>query len=269
MSRLFTYTGLILRARPTGESNREICFLSVEEGLLQATVFGGPKSKLRAHAAPYHQGTLWIYRDPVRDSRKLTDFDVLSWRPGLRERYERSAAAAAMAETILACHGGGGNWEAAVNLVSASMDALENADEGCCKRILIRFLWNWGDILGLRPDLNHCGACACEPPENGLLWYDGFEGSLLCSSCAGISPAGASIVEAKYPLESINTETPGLLPLGSGGRRWLAATQNLEPGLLARYTLDSAAQRQVWTLVTAILAAALGKRLGAWDFHMP
>jgi DNA repair protein RecO (recombination protein O) len=252
MSRLFTYTGLILRARPSGESNREIWFLSAEDGVLRATVFGGPKSKLRAHAAPYHQGKLWIYRDPVKDSRKLTDFDVQSWRPGLRESYERSAAAAALAETILAGHGGGGNWTAALNLVSASLDALENADEGCCKRILIHFLWNWADILGHRPDLDHCGGCgadsACEPPENGLLWYDSSEGALLCPSCTDLS--------------SIET----MLPLGIGGRRWLKAVQDLSPGLLARYTLDGPSQRQVWVLVTAILAEALGKRLGTWDF---
>jgi DNA repair protein RecO (recombination protein O) len=271
MSRLFTYTGLILRARPSGESNREIWFLSAEEGLLRATVFGGPKSKLRAHAAPYHQGRLWIYHDPVKDSRKLTDFDVLSWRPGLREAYERSAAASAIAETVLAGHGGGGNWEAALNLASNALDALESADESCCKRILIHLLWNWADILGHRPDLEHCGACAgsfaagsaCEPPENGLLWYDSSEGTLLCPSCSGLSPD----IKAESPVESVYTEIPaGLLPLGSGGRRWLRAVQDLNPGFLARYTLDSSSQRQVWVLITAILAEVLGKRLGTWDF---
>jgi hypothetical protein len=58
----------------------------------------------------------------------------------------------------------------------------------------------------------------------------------------------------------------GLLPLGSGGRRWLKAVQDLNPGLLARYTLDGLSQRQVWVLITAILAETLGKRLGTWDY---
>ena len=51
-----------------------------------------------------------VYHDPSKDSRKLSDFDVRSWRPGLRELYERAMAADAVAETVLASHGGG--WQA-------------------------------------------------------------------------------------------------------------------------------------------------------------
>jgi DNA repair protein RecO (recombination protein O) len=152
--RLFTYSALILRARPSGESNREAWFLTAEEGILRATVFGGPKSKLRAHVEPYHRGKLWIYRDPVRDSLKITDFDVQSWKPGIRESYERSAAAAAIAETVLAGYGGGGTWEEAFSLADASLDALEAADQRGCELSFIHFLWNWAGILGIRPSLD-------------------------------------------------------------------------------------------------------------------
>jgi DNA repair protein RecO (recombination protein O) len=104
--------------------------------------------------APYHRGKLWIYLDPVRDSRKITDFDVQSWKPGIRESYERSAAAAAIAETILAGYGGGGSWEEVLGLADASLGALETADSGACERAFIYFLWNWAEILGIRPNLN-------------------------------------------------------------------------------------------------------------------
>jgi DNA repair protein RecO (recombination protein O) len=149
--RLFTYSALVLRVRPSGEANRDAWILTAEEGLVRATVFGGPKSKLRASVAPYHRGRLWIYRDPVRDSRKITDFDVQSWKPGIRESYERSSAAAAIAETILAAYGGGGSWEETFGLADASLGALESADPKGCERIFIYFLWNWAGILGIRP----------------------------------------------------------------------------------------------------------------------
>jgi DNA repair protein RecO (recombination protein O) len=152
--RLLTYSALILRVRPSGEANREAWVLTAEEGIVRATVFGGPKSKLRAHVAPYHRGKLWIYLDPVRDSRKITDFDVQSWKPGIRESYERSAAAAAVAETILAGYGGGGSWGEALGLADASLEALEAADALSCERTFIYFLWNWAGILGIRPNLN-------------------------------------------------------------------------------------------------------------------
>jgi DNA repair protein RecO (recombination protein O) len=153
MPRTFTYTALVLRTRPSGESNREAWFLTAEEGLLQATVFGGPKSRLRSHVASFHSGPLWIYRDPVRDSRKVTDFDVQNWRPGLREQYDRTMAADALAETILHSHGGGGNWKAAFTLAGGTLDALEEAADRQCLPILLHFFWNWLDTLGLRPEV--------------------------------------------------------------------------------------------------------------------
>jgi DNA repair protein RecO (recombination protein O) len=171
-----------------------------------------------------------MYRDPVRDSRKITDFDVHSWKPGIRERYERSTAAAAIAETILAGYGGGGAWEDAFRLADASLGALETADEPCCARIFVHFLWQWAEVLGIRPDLDEPsdgGANACEAAGNGVSWEPG---------------------------------------LGPGARRWLAAVRDLAPAQMTRYTLDGAAFRQARAFVTGILGEALGKRLGTWDF---
>ncbi|MDR1374394.1 MAG: recombination protein O N-terminal domain-containing protein [Treponema sp.] len=277
MSRSFIYTALILRVRPSGESNRDAWFLTAEEGILRATVFGGPKSRLRAHAAPYHQGQIWIYHDPVRDSRKLVDFDVRSWRPGLRELYERTMSAGAVAETILAGHGGGGNWGSALAMAEQTLDALEGADGESCGRILIRFLWNWVELLGQRPELNRCASCgnvpggkACEAGGDGLLWYSPREGILLCPSCAGngVTNGAGDRWEDRFG----NRETEdirqgmGLLPVGPGTRRWLNAVGELDPALSIRYTLDRAAGAEAKALVMAVLTGAFGRRLASWDF---
>jgi DNA repair protein RecO (recombination protein O) len=249
MIRSFTYSALVLRVRPSGEANREAWFLTAEEGLIRATVFGGPKSRLRAYIAPYHRGTLWIYRDPAKDNRKVTDFDVLSWRPGLRERYERSAAAAAAAETILASHGGGGGWREALALADAALEALAGADDRACKIILIRFLWKWADILGIRPELNRCASCACEAPEDGVLWYARREAALLCPSCL-LSPGQGAVA------------VPGsAFPVGPGARRWLSAG----PGSPGRKVVEGSALREASALVMELLAGALGRRLDSWD----
>jgi DNA repair protein RecO (recombination protein O) len=195
--RLFIYSALILRARPSGESNREAWMLTAEEGVLRATVFGGPKSRLRAHVEPYHRGRLWIYRDPVRDSRKITDFDVQSWKPGIRESYERSAAAAAIAETILAGYGGGGSWAEAFTLADASLGALEAADEGACERAFIYFMWNWAEILGIRPDVDEAennGAAALGPGARAWL---AAAGELDTLRMARLSMDGVSARQAR------------------------------------------------------------------------
>jgi DNA repair protein RecO (recombination protein O) len=254
MLRTFTYSALVLRIRPAGEANREAFFLTAEAGILAATLYGGPKSRLRSHVAPFHRGTLWLYHDPVRDSWKVTDFDVRSWRPGIREDFNRSMTAFALAETVLAAHGGGGNWAEALALTDRALDALEGSDEGAARRIGIHFLWNWADILGVRPHLDRCASCACEAAPDEVLYYAPGDGGLHCASCVGLSAAGGG-----------RRGPSALSPLGAGGRRWLKAVESLDPALLGRYTLDGESLRQAKSLVTAILRGVLGRGLRGWE----
>ncbi|QQO09052.1 DNA repair protein RecO [Breznakiella homolactica] len=250
MSRSVTYEALVLRVRPSGESNREAFFLTPEEGIVRAILYGGPKSKLRSHVAPFHRGTLWIYRDPAKDSRKVSDFDVRSWRPGIREQYERTIAAGALAETILAGHGGGGNWDEALTLADATLDALDTADERGAAILLVQFLWNWANVLGVQPHTDTCASCACECPADELLWYSKQEGAFVCRRCTDhMDPANSG----------------AYLPVNPGVRRWLTVAGSIHPAELHRYTLDTASAAQAKTLVTGILTGALGRRLASWD----
>jgi DNA repair protein RecO (recombination protein O) len=249
MARTFICRALVLKTAPFGESNREAWFLSAAEGILRAAVYGGPKSRLRAHVSPFHSGTLYYYLDPVRDSRRVNDFDVKSWRPGLRELYERAMAAGAVADTILASHGGGGNWEGALDLAEASLEALAEAGEDAAGRIFTQFLWNWAAFLGLRPDLEDPvrEGRPCEAPPDELLWFDRLEGEFL----GGESRSG-----------------PGdrFLPLNAGARRWLLAVQDAEPARLGRLTADSGSLAQARAAAAALMAGILGKELPSWNF---
>ncbi|MDR0388700.1 MAG: DNA repair protein RecO C-terminal domain-containing protein [Spirochaetaceae bacterium] len=243
MSRNQNYTALVLRVRPQGESNREAFFLTAEEGILRATLYGGPKSKLRSQVAPWHRGRLLLYHDPVRDSRKVSDFDVESWKPGLRELYERSAAAGTIAETILASSGGGGGWDEALALAEESLGALAEADRNGAVFLLIQFIWKWIDFLGQRPSLEYCSSCACEYPPDGVLWYSRYEGNFLCSACAH------------------NPEADDYLELSPGLRRWLGIADRVAPGELRRYTLDAVPAAQARMLGSAIAGGLLGKKV--------
>jgi DNA repair protein RecO (recombination protein O) len=145
-------TALTLRVRPFGENAREGIFLTREDGLLRAAVYGGAKSKLRAYVSPFNSGILYLYHDPVRDTSKVTDFDCLNWRPGLREMYERTMAADEIAKTILA--GFGGNSGEALQTAEETLDALETAPFTRIRPLLIHFWWRWARILGIRPSLH-------------------------------------------------------------------------------------------------------------------
>jgi DNA repair protein RecO (recombination protein O) len=245
MPRTTTYSALVLRSRPSGESNNEIHLLTGEEGIIKATVFGGPKSKLRAYAAPYNSGKVWIYREPVKDYRKISDFDVRSWRPGLRELYERTMAAGGVAETILSSHGGGGDWGISLKIANETLDTLENANEELCSRLLAHFLWRWAGFLGFQPHIDICASCGKEIADNPA-WFSFSENTAFCESCL--------------------TEHAGLLKLNQGCRRWLSATGQLEPSQIYRFSMDNKSFGEVKTLTTAIMTSALGKQLTSWDW---
>ncbi|MCL2043602.1 MAG: DNA repair protein RecO [Treponema sp.] len=253
MARNLCYTGLILRSRPSGEANREIWLLTAEAGLIRVTVFGGPKSRLRAYASPFHSGRVWIYHDPVKDTRKLSDFDVHSWRPGLRELYERAMAADTIAETILASHGGGGNWEDALSIAETALDALALADDETCARIVMWFFWQWIDFLGLRPEFASCSSCGKATDRGAMLRFSPKEGVMICTDCCG-NETKAGIAET----------SPAV---GPGCRHWLETVHLLTPDQLFRHTLDKPSFREAHTLVTAILTEALGKRIAGWDHN--
>jgi DNA repair protein RecO (recombination protein O) len=246
MPRNFISRALVLKTASFGESNREAWFLSADEGILRAVVYGGPKSRLRSHVSPFHSGTLYYYLDPVRDSRRVNDFDVGSWRPGLRELYGRIMAAAAAADTILASHGGGGNWEGALSLAETSLDALAEADEGAAGRLFTQFLWNWAGFLGLRPDLERADGEGrpCEAPPDELLWFDRLEGEFRRDAGAG----------------------DRFLPLNAGARRWLLAAQEREPARFGRVTADGVSQAQARAAAAALMAGILGRELPSWNF---
>jgi hypothetical protein len=108
--------------------------------------------------------------------------------------------------------------------------------------------------LGLRQDILHCPSCACESSADGILLFGSHTGTLRCPSCARGDPAPAD-----------PDGTAGLLPIGPGARRWLNAVGDMNPALLTRYTLDGASLIQAKTLVTGLMAGALGKRLESWD----
>jgi DNA repair protein RecO (recombination protein O) len=259
MSRNAVFSALVLRSRPSGESNTEVSLLTAEEGIIRATVFGGPKSKLRSHAAPYNSGQVWIYRDPAKDYGKLSDFDVHSWRPGLRELYERTMAAAGTAETILYTHGGGGDWNSAMKLAVSTLDALENANEELCERLLVHFLWRWAHFLGLQPHIESCVSCGNKADDHPL-WYSAREGAVICGNCVSGHDENESALSPKI------SSVPGLLQLNPGCRRWLSTAGELDPALLNRYSMDNKSFHEAKSLTTAVMTGALGKRLASWDW---
>jgi recombinational DNA repair protein (RecF pathway) len=162
----------------------------------------------------------------------------------------------AVAETILASHGGG-NWGPALKLGDSVFDALESADDENCGRLLIYFFWHWADILGSRPELNRCISCGKEAAQTDPLLFSPRDGGMLCVDCAG--SMGSTDWENR-------NDSQGLLSINPGCRRWLEASERISPALLNRYSMDEKSGREAKALVRSILTEALGKQLATWDW---
>lgn len=210
--RNLSFEAVVLRCRESPGGDRIVTFLAADSGLVEAFVFGGPKSKLRSLAAPYHAGTAWIYRDPVKDLRKLSDFDARETYPTLRENLRKIWAASYFAETVLRTDAAGGESRAAYNLLRSGLSALDAGVESEVDYVCLQYGWRLLELMGLRPDPHACGQCGTPFPEGRGAMFPRAQGAFRCDRC---TRAG----------DSVNSMDD--LPLSGGALRYLAAAEAL------------------------------------------
>jgi DNA repair protein RecO (recombination protein O) len=230
MTRTLCYDGLVLSVRNFGEGHREIQLLAKGRGLLRAAVFGGAKSKLKSLAAPWHSGRIWLYENPVKNSIKVTDFDVTAFRPSLRENLFKTWAASLCTELIVRTNGG--DSDSLFPLVCGFLDGLDIADETEGRAGMLRFLWRWLTLMGLNPDLELCARCSTPTryriaipsvtaygnnSEIGVLYYSAYESGFICENCSRpeerIFPADQAVRDYLLAVSSLSPATVRSLPL--------------------------------------------------------
>jgi DNA repair protein RecO (recombination protein O) len=152
--------------------------------LVDAFLYGGPKSKLRGLAMPYHAGTAWLYHDPVWDSYKLSDFDPRQTFPGIRESLRASYWASLWVELLIRTKAGGSDFGAVYSLLLTSFEALSVSSEAERRYAGFLFLWGFAGVLGQRPDIDSCARCGRPfPPSASRLFLPKAWG-FVCPACA-------------------------------------------------------------------------------------
>jgi len=182
--RNLSFEAVVLRCRESPGGDRIVSFLAADTGLVDAFVFGGPKSRLRSLATPYHAGTAWIYRDPVKDLRKLSDFDARETYPTLRENLRKIWTASYFAETVLRTDAAGGESRAAYNLLRSGLSALDSGGEQDVDYVCLQYGWRLLDLMGLQPDPRACGQCGVPLPEGRRAVFSRSQGAFRCDRCA-------------------------------------------------------------------------------------
>jgi len=200
-TRNLVYEALALHARESPGGSRILTLMTAEAGLVDVFVFGGPKSRLRSLASPYASGRAFVYLDPVKDFRKLSDFEVRDSFPALRDELDRLWSAGLVAELLIKTSGGGGDYRQVLDLALQCLTALDSCPSGATEPPLLQYLWRFVELLGLGPDPMSCSNCGAKlRPSLGGAYSFALEG-FLCLDCAARSER--------------------ILPLGTGALRWL------------------------------------------------
>jgi DNA repair protein RecO len=176
---------------------RVATLLSAEDGLVEAFVFGGGKSKLRSLASPWHYGRAWIYRDVSKGLVKLTDFDPLREYASIRGDLGAIAAASFASEFMATTSALGGDWPDALavtaGLLAALDEAAAKADGRAIGRAVSLFALRCLETMGLMPDPLECAACAGVTGRDALHSYSRRMGGFVCARCAGSEPEAMAV----------------------------------------------------------------------------
>lgn len=157
MSRNSSTEAIVFSVKPLGENNSSVR-LFTPQGILYATLYGGPKSRLRPRVSVWNSGTAWLYTNEQNGSIKISDFDVKNYHLSFRGDLFKNFAAAIAAEIVIKTNAAG-SAEKCFHLTSGFLDGLEIADASQSRSGLIRFLWRYLELLGIQPDAENCAVC--------------------------------------------------------------------------------------------------------------
>ncbi len=267
-SRNLVYESLVIRARESPGGSRVLTLMTAEAGLVDAFVFGGPKSKLRSIASPYVFGRAFVYLDPVKDYRKLSDFEARDSYPALREELGKLWGAGLVAELLMKTSGGGGDFHLVLELATDCLRALDAARGGDYDYPILAFCWRLVELLGLGPDPSACATCGSDIRPGAGAAFSFEQGGFVCPSCSAreAQAAPGAAYGAAYPgaaaaygaaadpsprfadgdarASFVGSRAARLVRLGPAALRWLEAASSLplgeaSGGGLERPVLDS------------------------------
>lgn len=233
MGRNLTLRAVILRNYRIGEIHKGIVLFTDSAGLVSAIAHGAlsPKGRLRGVTDPFCTGYAYLYHDPVKDSYKVTDFDVRSYFSGLRDSVTRYYTANLWAEVILKSHGGGVSSKELFSLFFNALTALDDADDRAAKRVSAAYLWRYLDLVGSAPSVEACAECgrAFDDRYRANLAYDRAGGGLVCDHCADA--------------------TAERMVLTPGAVRYLLHTAGLSYAAAAEIDIDDASMKSLLAFV--------------------
>ena len=259
MNRTFSTSAIVVSLKPAGENNSNITLITEARGIVYATLYGGPKSKLRSLVSQWHSGIIYLYENPEHNQIKISDFDVKNYHVSFAQNLFKYYAASLAAELAIKtkCAGSSGNNNSFWKLISGFLDGLELASEAQSRLGLIRFLWRFLELQGIQPDSSLCGSCGKsffteKFLEQDKAYYNRFDNDFICSDCA--SSVSDSAVTG-------STSESQFIPLKMEVIHYLSATSLLTPAESRKIQLNEESFLQIKNFVFFLIENNIESKL--------
>lgn len=249
MNRSYSDSALVISLKASGENNSTVTLLTKTRGIIYATLYGGPKSRLRSLVAQWNSGIIFLYETPEKNQTKISDFDVKNYHTSFSQSLYKNFAANLASELCIKTKCAG-SFEECWKLANGFLDGLELANEEQAQVGLIRFLWRFLELLGIQPPSHACGSCGKSflspwlSPE-GKSYYNGIENKFICGECLA---GGSGHSEYNFFLKL-------------SALRYLAGITVLSPAEARKLQIDRQDYLQLKELVFFLIENAVGSKL--------
>jgi len=245
MNRSSQTSAIILSIKASEENNSTVTVLTPDRGIIYATLYGGPKSKLRSLVSVWNSGTIWLYENSEKKQIKINDFEVHNYHSTFSENLYKNFAASLEAELAIKTHCGGSS-EQFFTLISGLYDGMNLCDEQQSRLGLIRFLWRFLELMGIQPQTEECGSCgdifsSSRFEKDQLSYYNVTENCFNCMDCGGTIPIKIAAV------------------------RYLSAVTSQTPSEVRRLSIDEESYQQIKEVVFFLIENSLDQKLNTLE----
>ena len=242
MNRSYSTPAIIFSLRPLGENNSSVTILTPGSGISYATLYGGPKSKMKSLVSQWNSGIIWLYDNPEKKQTKISDFEVKNYHTTFTESLYKLYAASLAAELAIKTKCAGSN-EQCFRLISGFLDGMDLCNEDQSRVGLIRFLWRYLELLGIQPSAHCCGQCGKSFLEQkfvseSLSYYNSNDNSFICTDCG-----------------------KGQFPIKTSALQYLSAVSVLPPSQVRKLQIDKEGYNQIRDIVFFLIENSVEQRL--------
>lgn len=244
--RTYPVTALVLRKTKLGETDTILTLLAEDGTSVRAVAKGlrKPGSRFGARLEPYAVVDLLLHSGKSLET--VTDARTVETNSALREDYDRSLAAAVVADLLDKIAVEGQSEPRLFALATTTLGVLARCDTDALDAVVVAFLIKAMAMHGYRPELESCAHCGCDADASAV--FSLSHGGALCPACGDLDPSAL-----RAPDET---------------RRWLGALLGSRLAELADAPPPPVAVADCLILVRSFIAFHLATRLKALDMYV-